>query len=267
MLVVAVATPVALAAQEAVPSNGQPATAPSADTPRQSPDGFLFGPPIIRIGMRAGFNFARASSEIFDFTTDLLTLERGDFGGFAIGGDVGIRVADPVDLVFSVTRISSSSRSEDREWQEGDSPITQRTTFDQTPITAIARVYLTSRGRQIGRFAWLPTRFAPYVGAGGGAIHYQFKQTGSFVDVLDPSPECQAGESCPIFDDTLESDAWTRVLLVNAGADYTINPRVTLNTDLRYHFASGEMRDSFRDFTDNIDLNGLQLSVGVHFQF
>jgi hypothetical protein len=42
---------------------------------------------------------------------------------------------------------------------------------------------------------------------------------------------------------------------------------VTLNTDVRYQFASAEMTGSFLGITDDIDLNGLQLSVGVHLRF
>lgn len=251
--------PARATAQEAAPSPDRltPQTH-AAVAARQDPDGFLFGPPVVRLGMRFGFNFARAASGVFDLATDELTLDRGDFGGFAIGGDIAIRVTDPVDIVLSATHISSSSKSEFQDWEDQDGlPITQRTTFSQTPLTASARFYLMPRGRQIGRFAWIPEKFAPYVGAGGGAIYYQFKQNGSFVDFVDLS----------IFDATLQSSGWASVAMVNAGADLSLNQRVTFNGDVRYQFASADMDQDFRDFTDGIDLNGLQLSVGVHFRF
>lgn len=242
------------------PTNGPPAE-PGVDAvarARQDPDGFLFRPPVVRIGMRAGFNFARAASGVFDLATEELTLNRSDFGGFTIGGDLAISASDQIDIVLSATHMSSSAKSEFREWEDQDGlPITQRTSFGQTPLTASARFYLTPRGRQIGRFAWVPTKFAPYVGAGGGAVYYNFKQNGSFVDFVDLS----------IFDATLQSDGWAPVAMANAGVDVTLNSRVTLNTDVRYHWASAEMTGSFTDITDNIDLNGFQLSVGVHFRF
>lgn len=232
--------------------------ASTAATVSQDPDGFLFAPPMVRLGMRFGFNFARAASGVFDLATDELTLDRSDFGGFAVGGDLAIRVTDPVDIVLSATHVSSSSKSEFREWEDGDGlPITQRTTFSQTPLTASARFYLTPRGRRIGRFAWVPAKFSPYVGAGGGWIHYQFKQNGSFVDFVDLS----------IFDATLQSSGWAPVGLVNGGADISLNQRVTFNADVRYQFASADLEQDFISFTDGIDLNGLQLSVGVHFRF
>jgi opacity protein-like surface antigen len=255
--------PAGLRAQQSGPANSLLTASPDMSqaavvAPSQNPDGFLFAPPVVRIGMRAGFNFARAASGVFDLATDELTLERGDFGGFAIGGDAAFRVADPVELVFSATFLTSTSRSDSREYENQDgSPITQRTTFSQVPLTAQVRVYLASRGRQIGRFAWVPSKFAPYVGAGGGAIRYDFEQSGSFVDFEDLS----------IFEATLESSGWAPVALVNAGADLTLTPRVTLNADVRYQFASAEMTGSYLGITDDIDLNGLQLSVGVHLRY
>jgi len=254
------AVPVQVAAQEESPANTMP-TRPSVarDMPRQDPRGFLFIPPVVRVGLRMGFNFARARSSLFDFVTDELTLNRSDFGGFAIGGDFAVRVSDPVDIVFSGTFITSSAQSSFEEWEDQDGlPITQRTTFDQTPLTASLRLYVTPRGRQIGRFAWVPARFSPYIGGGGGMVHYSFQQTGSFVDFADLS----------IFDATLEASGWAPVALVNAGFDVTLTPRATLNTDLRYHLASADIKSTdFQDFTDGIDLNGLQMAVGVHFRF
>jgi outer membrane protein W len=69
-----------------------------------------------------------------------------------------------------------------------------------------------------------------------------------------------------VFDDTFESDGWTPVALVMAGLDYSLGPRVVLNGDVRYHFASADMNRDFTSFSDGIDLSGLQLSLGVHFR-
>jgi outer membrane protein W len=252
------AIPGGLSAQTENPAEPAEPLRPSVESQRQNPDGFLFRAPMVRIGMRAGFNFARAGSGVFDLATDELTLDQNDFGGFTIAGDLALRALDQVDLVFGAAFMSSTARSEFREWEDQDGlPITQRTTFSQVPLTAMARMYLTPRGQQIGRFAWVPTRFAAYVGGGGGAIYYKFTQNGSFVDFVDLS----------IFDATLESYGWAPVAIVNAGADYTLNARATLNADIRYQFASATMNGNFLDIEDDIDLNGLQLTVGVHFRF
>jgi hypothetical protein len=94
------------------------------------------------------------------------------------------------------------------------------------------------------------------VGAGGGMMHYSFRQVGSFVDYQDLS----------IFDETFESDGWTPLAMVMAGLDFSISPRVVLNTDARYHWASADLNQDFIDFTDGIDLSGIQLSLGFLFR-
>jgi outer membrane protein W len=174
-----------------------------------------------------------------------------------VGGDIAIRVVDPVDIVLGFAYASTSKSSEFREFvDQDDLPITQRTTFSHVPLTAALKVYLTPRGREIGRFAWVPARLSPYVGAGGGMMHYSFRQVGSFVDYQDLS----------IFDETFESDGWTPLAMVMAGLDFSISPRVVLNTDARYHWASAELNQDFIDFADGIDLSGIQLSLGFLFR-
>ena len=220
-------------------------------------DGFLFRTPVVQIGLRAGLAVARANSQIFDFTTDELTLNRSDFNAFQVGGDVGFRVADQFDIVASVTYASTSKQSEFRDYlDQDDLPIEQRTTFTRTPLTLAGRFYLTPRGRQVGRFVWVPARVSPYVGAGGGMVHYSFRQVGSFVDFVDLS----------IFDTTFESGGWTPLGMIMAGVDYSLSPHVVLNLDGRYQFATADLQRDFTDFNDGIDLSGLQLSFGVHFR-
>jgi opacity protein-like surface antigen len=223
----------------------------------QSGDGFLFQAPRLQLGLRAGVNIARANSQIFDFTTNQLTLDRSDFNAFSIAGDIGIRVIDAADVVLGFGYSSTSKLSEFRDYvDQDDLPIEQRTTFTQLPLTLSGRFYLTRRGREVGRFVWVPAQVAPYVGVGAGVVRYEFRQTGSFVDFQDLS----------VFDDTFESDGWTPVALVMAGLDYSLGPRVVLNGDVRYHFASADMNRDFTSFSDGIDLSGLQLSLGVHFR-
>lgn len=249
-------TPLTLSAQD--PRNSTNAAAISSlSAAKQNADGFMFRPPLATVGLRAGVNLARAGSQIFDFTTEQLTLEPGDFNSFTIGGDLALRVSDPIDIVFGFGYSSTTKSSEFREFVDQDNlPITQRTTFTQTPITAGMRVYLMPRGRRVGRFAWVPTRLAPYIGVGGGMVHYSFKQVGSFVDYQDNS----------VFDDALQSSDWTLMGMASAGLEFSIQPRVLLATDVRYQWASADLREDFIGFSDGIDLSGLQVSVGVHFR-
>ena len=73
--------------------------------------------------------------------------------------------------VFNVGTSGSSTQSEFRCCLDNnDLPIQQTTTFHRVPLTAALKMYLGDPGRSIGRYAWIPNRVAPYVGAGGGAM-------------------------------------------------------------------------------------------------
>jgi hypothetical protein len=220
------------------------------------PRGFLFRRPAVTLGIRGGFDLARASGRLFDsLLVKELTLDKSDFNTFSIAGDLGVRLSQPLDLVLGGGLTRTSKPSEFRNWlDQNNLPITQQTTLSTVPLSASLRWYLTSRGRQIGRFVWIPARLTPYVGAGGGMMHYSLTQTGSFVDFTDSS----------IFDATLRSSGWAPMGLVMAGIDYSLGTRVFVNADARYVLARGTLRQDFVAFTDGIDLSGAQFSLGLH---
>lgn len=223
-----------------------------------SGEGFLFREPSVSLGLRGGFNHANAGSDIFSFATEHLTLGRGDFSGPAVGADLGIRLFPRVDLVVGTGYAGASAASEFREWVEGedDLPIEQTTRFQQVPVTAGVKAYLTPRGRSIGQFAWIPAAFAPYVGAGGGGVWYRFRQQGDFVDI----------ETLEIFTDELESSGWAPAAHGLAGLDVSLTPRIALTGEARYSWGSAELGNAFEGF-EPIDLSGVSATVGITFRF
>jgi len=239
----------ALAVPAALPAQGR------LQHPPQGGPGFLFHAPRVTLGVRGGFNVRAAGSGIYDFVTSELTLKKSDFNAFSIAGDFGVTIAGPLELVLGGGYTRTSTASESRDYvDQNDLPITQTTTLTTTPLTLAARYYLTPRGRQVGRFVWIPARFMPYVGVGGGMIRYSLEQVGSFVDVADLS----------IFNDTFKSWGWTPLGMVMAGADYSLGSRVFVNGDVRYLWANGELGPDFLGFPDGIDLSGVQFSLGLH---
>ena len=230
-----------------------------AQRPPRPPDGgpgFLFYTSRVSLGIRGGFNLRFAGSEIYDsLFTNWLTLDKSDFNAFSVAGDLGVRLTGPVDLVVSGGYSTTSAPSEFNHWvDENEQPITQRTTLSTVPLTLAVRWNLASRGREIGRFVWIPARLIPYVGAGGGMVRYSFTQVGSFVDIDDLT----------IFDGEFRSAGWTPLALVMAGADYSLGKRVFVNADVRYLWANAKMQGNFGQYTDGIDLSGVQFSVGLH---
>src|SRR5262249_53860570 len=63
--------------------------------------GFLLGVPDGSLTLRGGYALASAGSDIFSFTTGLLTLNRRDFSSPTVAGDLAFRVLSRTDVVIS----------------------------------------------------------------------------------------------------------------------------------------------------------------------
>lgn len=218
--------------------------------------GFLFQRPGGAFVVRAGFDQALANSDVFTFVRDELTLRRSDFGGFSIAGELTAHATPRTDLVFGLAWSGSRTGSEYRNYLDNnDLPIEQTTTFERVPLTVGFRYYLTPPGGTIGHLAWVPSRFAPYVGAGVGAMWYEFKQTGDFIDM----------QTMNVFGDLYKSSDWTFTAHVNAGADVAMGPRWFLTGEARYTWARAPMGADFQGY-GRIDLSGLALTFGVGYR-
>jgi hypothetical protein len=230
---------------------------PAQATAQGSGNGFLFGEPAGSFGVRAGFAQAAAGSDIFSFVTDELTLGRGDFATVSFDADLAFRIHRRVDLVFGGSYTGSSARSEFRHFVDNnDLPIEQTTRLARLPLTASAKVYLASRGRSVGRFAWIPASFTPFVGAGGGAMWYRFKQDGDFINM----------ETFDVFGDTFQSSGWAPTAIGFAGLDISLTPRLALTGEGRYTWARASMSSDFSGF-EKIDLSGYNASLGLYVRF
>lgn len=229
--------------------------------PAQAQDagsGFLFKEPTGSFTVRGGYTWARAGGDLFSFVTDQLTLNSKDFSGPTFGADAALRVAPRLDVVLGASYANTSTTSEYRHFTESGAPINQTTSFQRVPVMASVRAYLTPRGRSVGRFAWVPARFAPYVGVGGGAVYYKFEQQGDFVDVNNNNN---------IFTSDLTSSRWAPAAQAMAGLDYSLTPRIALTGEAKYLVANGKVDQStFANF-DSIDLSGLSTTVGLSFRF
>lgn len=220
-------------------------------------DGFLFSQPRVTLGARFGYAVPRAGSDVFDFTREQLTVDKGDFNAFALGGELAVRATDRIDIALNAGYEGSSTRSEFRDWvDQDDLPIEQTTDFKRIPMTIGAKAYLLERGRRISRFAWIPRRVAPYVGAGAGLVWYEFEQVGDFVDF----------DTQEIFFEDFNSSGTSPMGYLAAGVDVSISPRWVLTSEARYTLANAEMDRDFVGFED-IDLAGFTAGVGISVRF
>lgn len=219
--------------------------------------GFLFGTPAGSVTIRGGWAGVRAGSDLYRFTTDNLTLDRGDFSSPQGGIDFDTRLRGRTHVVLSTELSGVFRKSEFRHFIDNSGkPIEQSTSFRRVPIVLSVKQYLTGEGRSIGKFAWIPSRASTYVGAGVGGQYYRFKQTGDFIDF----------NTMAVFHDTFTSEGWARVAQAFGGLDYTLSPRFAVTSEARYAWSRGELSRDFAGF-DRIDLSGFSTSIGLTIRY
>jgi outer membrane protein W len=225
-------------------------------------NGYLFGEPMGRVTLRAGYAHAMANSDIFDENTKNLTLDKSDFSGPTFGGEAAFRIAPRIDFTLDAAYAGVKRNSSYRDLTETDAngnevPIRQTTTFQRIPLTANLRLYLADRGRSVGSLAWIPAKVVPWVGAGAGVSWFRFKQEGDFVTLSDPN--------LPILTTSAKADGWGPALQGMGGVDVTITPRIALTGDARYIWSRATLGDSYEGF-DKIDLSGVSVALGLTFR-
>jgi hypothetical protein len=229
--------------------------AESTDSLRASGPGFLFRRPLVTLSLHGGMNQALANSDIYEDALQFFTLNRSDFRAPSVGGELGYRLSERIDLLLGIEYTRFSRRSEYRDWVDlDDLPIEQVTSLTRMPFTASIKYYLLPSGRQIGSFAWVPTRLAPFVGAGGGIMRYRFEQQGDFVDFNT--------EENVIFSDVIIDEGVSPTAHLFVGSDLALATRLALTGQLRYTWAKARMGFIFEGF-DDIDLSGVQATVGL----
>lgn len=224
--------------------------------------GFLFSEPRWTLALRGGFDRAIAGSDLFEYMTDTLTLDRSDFSGFTFGADLAYAISPRFDIAVGAGYTRAETTSEYVEYiGTDDLPINQTTTFSRFPLTATARVYLNPRGRSIGSLAWVPARFSPYAGIGGGMLNYEFRQEGEFVETEEGSDVYR------IVSDNIVDSGWTPTAHGMVGAEFSLTPRLGLSTEGRYVWARSDLDPRAFEGFDPIDLSGFSATMGFIIRF
>lgn len=229
----------------------------------QGGEGFLFRAPRIQLGFRVGYSAltgprsAESTTDIYGFTQDLLTVDGSDWDGTEFAGEVAFRLSRRFDLTVDFGQTRSSATSEFRDWvDQDDLPIVQTTRFTRRPLNLGVRYFLTDRGRRVSRFAWIPRSFVPFVGLGVGSVWYDLVQEGDFIDF----------ETLQVFSDLLEASGRANTAQVSAGLQFAFGKYGVVTGEGRYRFGAGALGGDFVGF-DDLDLSGLQLTVGLGFRF
>lgn len=215
-------------------------------------NGYLFGAPDARFSIHAGYSRAGAGGDLFNEVTTNLSLNKSDFSGPSIGGEVAFTLSPRLDLAFQVDYAGVTKGSDYRHFFDNNQrPIEQTTTFRRVPVTANVRAYLLPRGREIGKLAWIPSSVVPWVGAGGGLMWYQYRQEGDFIDFSNMN----------VYRDRFNSDGWTPTLQGMGGVDVNLSTRLAFTADLRYNWARASLSSDFVGY-NKIDLSGVSTALG-----
>jgi hypothetical protein len=239
---------------DAAAQSGRPLP-PTIDNP--APSDFMLGRPKGFIAVDGGFLFANAGSDVYDFITDRLTLEKKSFNTPVVGGRLGWSISPRVDaaVIYEQGRTNTASEYRDFIDNRGD-PITQTTERQEYHVAASVRWSLVPSGRSVSRFAWIPRRLTPYVGGGAGAIKYVFRQYGSFVDF----------QTSRVFNDTFASEGWAPAVHAVAGTDVRVFRKLYLSGEGRYTWSKATLGQDFVDF-DPISLAGLRMGGSLKIVF
>lgn len=249
--------PTLLAADDRQAQPAQPYARQTAPASSERNADFLFSRPKGSFGFHGSWLFASAGSDLFDFVTENLTLEKGNFNSPGFGADVAFALTSRAQLEGSVEMNRMTRDSEYRDFVDNNlRPIEQRTSMRTIYVGAGIRYALTPRGEEVSRLAWIPRRVVPFVGAGAGAMYYQFRQNGDFVDFVDLS----------VFSDAFRSQGWAPAAHVLGGVDLQIYRSLYATVQGRYTRAAATLTSDFIDF-DPIDLSGFRLSAGINVLF
>ncbi len=230
-------------------------TANAQRTP--SPD-FLFRPPAATLTVFGALSAPSAGSDLYSFSFDELTLEREDLRTMSHGIDLAIRLSPRTEAVVGMAFGRSAHRSSFRDYVDlNDQEIEQTTVLTRVPVGASVRYYLTPRGEAIGSRAWIPARFTPWVGLGGGMMQYRFAQFGEFINF----------DNLDVFTAHYSTTSrWAPFAQGSLGAGWSLSRRLELTGELRYVRASGENGVDFEGF-DPVDLSAVSTSIGLTIRF
>ncbi len=226
--------------------------------------GFLFERPSVSLGLRAGLFVHRAGSDLYDFTTEKLTVDRSDFRGTSLGLEGTAWLGERTELLFGLDGSRVSLRSEYRAFLEdnGDS-IQQTTNITHGPaFSAGLRWYVLPRGDALGCFIWVPRRWNAFLGGGAAFSAYEVSLEGDFVDERDLT----------ISTAQLQSDGGAFLPFLSAGFELAMTPRVAVVLEGRYHWGDTDLGQDFQDDRGRptfqpLDLSGARLTAGFYYRF
>ena len=112
------------------------ANSSTQSTSSAPPPDFLLGRPRGSIGIRGSMVVASANSDIYDFVTDILAIEKSDFNTGSFAAEFGYSLSPRVDIIGTWDINGMDHLSDYRDWQDNRGlPIQQSTELSQMTLT------------------------------------------------------------------------------------------------------------------------------------
>ncbi len=200
------------------------------------------------LSIRIGALIPRAQSDIWDLNIAETTFTRTQLIGGMLGAGIDIFWSRWVNTSLFVYAYERDVDVEDRDFVYPDgTPIARTITLNVVPIE------MTLKFLPLGR---MRRGAIPYLGGGVGLYIWKYHEIGDFV--FD-----RFGDPFIDFDEFQASGVeigWH----VLAGIQIRIGRRSTLDFEIKYHDARGDMGRDFPGFNP-IDLSGVSLLTGISF--
>lgn len=192
---------------------------------------------------------ARAADDVLVENLNTLAFDIKKFRWGSLNAEWTATVDERIELGFGGGFYQRSVPSVYRDYvNRNGAEIEQDLTLRVAPVSAVVRFLPFGRAGTV----------QPYVGGGVSALNWRYSETGEFIDFVD---------GFVVFRDRYMASGTSIGGTLLGGVRLPLNGDIyALNTELRYQFGTGDLKDS-GFLTQKIDLSGLHVTVGFQVRF
>jgi len=202
------------------------------------------------ISFKIGYYQPSCDSDLWKQNIRYMTIEADDFNQFTFSSDADFFIGNYVNLEIGTGYYEKSVTSEDREYEfENGTPIRQEFHLRIVPLEGSIKLYPVGRERPI----------FPYVGAGFGAYFWEYVESGDFIVNRNTNPRVISG----VYDTQAISPGYH----FKAGVQVPVGSQATIDGEVKYVVAHGDLSSAFDPEFEPFDLGGLWIGFGASFWF
>jgi len=209
-----------------------------------------------QVSLSLGVFEPRGDSDLWDLNETFTTEDTTDYDDALFGAAYGMPLGPNADLQFEISYYQAQADVHYRNFfnVNGDA-IRQEHRLTELPMEISLRFLPIARETPGGRLRPV----IPYLGGGGGALFWEYREEGRFVDDLQ-FPTYQ-------YYDERETRRVTGTLHAVAGVEIQFVREFSIFIEGRYRWAKDDLSSDFDSNLDEFDLSGASVSVGATWRF